>query len=255
MKKSRLHSLSICLVSTVLLFSASCKKETAAPSPVVMGHFYFHLHSNINTTELDSTNPIALDANGRQIKLTVAQCYISAIRLKKPDGNYQDLSGSIILKTIPNEEFLVGDVPTGNYTSVSFDIGLGNPVNSTSPSTYPATSILAPQNPSMWFGSTSQGYMFMNVQGLVDTSASNTGAVNFPVSYQIGTSALLQSIQMPNQTFSVVAGQNNFIHLICDYGKLLQGINFKTQSTASPFVNAAVAAQIAANIPNMFRYE
>ncbi len=243
-----------CLALSLAFFLGSCKKD-ATPAPVGMGHFYFHLHSNVYNTELDTTYPVATDANGRQIKLTTAQFYMSAIRLKKSDGTFLDLSGGIILKTIPNEEYYIGDVPAGNYTSVSFNIGLGNPVNSTNPSTYPASGILAPQTPSMWFGSTAQGYMFMNVQGLVDTTASNTGAVNFPISYQLGTPAMLTGINMPAQTFSVVAGQNDFIHIICDYGKLLQGVNFKTQSSATPFVNASLAAQIAANIPNMFHYE
>ena len=97
--------------------------------------------------------------------------------------------------------------------------------------------------------------MFVNIQGLVDTTALNTGAVNFPISYQLGTQAMLAGIDMPNQTFSVVAGQNDYIHIICDYGQLLQGLNFKTQNTASPFNNVTFTNQITANFPAMFRYE
>jgi hypothetical protein len=36
---------------------------------------------------------------------------------------------------------------------------------------------------------------------------------------------------------------------------MLQGVDFKTQSTGTPVSNTGVAQKIADNIPNMFRYE
>jgi hypothetical protein len=239
---------------SALIFMGSCKKDTT-PAPVGVGHFYLHLHTNVNKTEIDTTHPIAVDALGRHIKLNVAQFYISSIHLLQANGFYTAAYSPIFLKTIGEEQFYVADVPAGNYLSVSFNVGLSDPVNSSDPSTYPSTSIFAPQIPSMWFGSTLQGYIFLNVQGLVDTSASNTGPVNFPVSYQIGRPSELNGINMPVQNFSIVAGQTYFSHIICDYGALLQGLNFRTQSTANPFTTPSTALQITKAVQGMFRYE
>jgi hypothetical protein len=97
----------------------------------------------------------------------------------------------------------------------------------------------------------------MNVAGLVDTSANNNGQVNFPISYQIGSDALLKTVVMPNHPTDFVMDPQStmFIHLICDYGALLKGVNFKTESTTNTANNNAVAVKVANNIPNMFTYE
>jgi hypothetical protein len=241
---------------TVLFFSfASCKKDqTASPAPVTMAQLLVHLHTNIDTSEVD-TSTASKDATGRRIKIKLAQFYASGIRVQKSDGSWLPMTGLIILKTIPNEQYVLGNVPTGNYQSIAFNVGLDATTNSGDPGTQAAGSVLGVQNPSMWFGSTAQGYIFMNIQGMVDTSAGNNGTVNFPISYQLGTSTMLKSVTLPSKTYAVVANQANFVHLICDYGKALAGVNFKTQNMASPWSNATVATQIANNVPGMFRYE
>lgn len=161
-----------------------------------------------------------------------------------------------LLKTIAQEGYLLGNVPAGNYLSATFDVGIDAATNQTAPSAYAASSPLSSQTPSMWFGSTSQGYMFVNITGLADTSAGNNGSVNYPFSYQLGGSSMLKTVTLPDQPLTVaVETIPSYIHIIADYGKLLQGVNFKTQNNATPFVNAGVANQIANNIPTMFRYE
>jgi hypothetical protein len=165
-----------------------------------------HLHTDVDTTEVD-TAVASKDHSGRKIKIKIAEFYASGIQLRKADGSFYALTGSIILKTIGNEVYFVGSAPAGNYTSVTFNVGLSPVSNQTDPSTQSSSSPLSPQNPSMWFGNTTKGYIFMNVQGKVDTSVMNTGLVNFPISYQIGTNALLKTVIMPNLAFAVVSSQ------------------------------------------------
>ncbi len=241
----------IILIALITSFGA-CKKEQ--PAPVAIGQVWFHLHSNIDTNEID-TSMISKDHTGRQLKIKLAEFYASGIQLKKSDGTFYNLTGTIILKTIGTEEYFIGNAPAGNYTSVSFNVGLDPTSNAANAPTEAASTGLSLQTPSMWFGTTAKGYIFMNVQGTVDTSAMNNGPVNVPISYQIGTNALLQNVTMPNQTFAVVGNQTSFIHIICDYGLLLKGVNFKTQTMCDPFTNLPLATQIANNIPGMFRYE
>lgn len=242
-----------------VMISFSCRKKDSATStpPTPKGDLYFHLHTNIDTTEADS-GVVYHDATGRNFQLNIAQFYLSGIALKKADGSVYNIGGAYVLKTLSEEVYMVASgVPAGNYSSVSFNVGIDAPTNQTDPSSHTAGP-LAMQNPSMWFGTTSQGYIFVNVQGLADTSTANTGTVNYPFSYKLGTGSLLRTVNMPMQAFSVVANQSAVIHLIADYGKLLEGINFKTQNSATPFGNGAelsTASQIANNIQHMFRYE
>ncbi|HXC05421.1 MAG TPA: MbnP family protein [Bacteroidia bacterium] len=252
--KPILRSIFIPLFFTTMLLLASCHKDSVSPPPQTYGQVYFHLHTNIDTAEVDTAN-VCTDATGRRIRLRIAQFYGSGFQLQKPDGSWLPVLGAYILKTIANEAYFIGTVPTGNYTNVTFNVGLDPSRNASNPFGYSNGSIFALQTPSMWFGSTTQGYMFLNVQALVDTTASHTGPVNIPVSYQTGTSAMLKSVTFPAQSFSVVTNTITFVHIICDYGKLLQGINFKTQPNGTPFSNPAIATQVANNIPGMFHYE
>jgi hypothetical protein len=237
----------------VILFFCSCKKKdnsTASSIPIPKGDLYFHLHTNIDIAEADSGIAYR-DANGRKIQLNIAAFYISGIVLKKPDGTNYSLNGVCVLKTIAQGVFMLASVPAGNYSSVSFNVGIDATTNQNSPSSY-SSGVLAMQNPNMWFGSVAQGYIFMNVQGLVDTASASNGIANYPFSYQLGTSGMLKAVNLPSQAFSVVANQSTVVHIVADYGKLLQGINFNTQNTATPFNNETTATQIANNITTMF---
>ncbi|MGZ3862117.1 MAG: MbnP family protein [Bacteroidia bacterium] len=253
--------LKISLAASLLIFT-SCTKHTVAPEapPATTGVISLHLHTGIGMNEVDS-GTIAMDANGRNIQLNIAQFYISGVILKKTDGNSVTLD-TRILKTIGEEMYVLGTVPAGNYSSISFNIGVDAANNSKDPAMCSASDPLHTQTPSMWFGSTSQGYMFMNVQGLADTSAAQNAPVSsyMPFCYQLGTNAMFKTVNMPvmSQPVSVTAKstQNSpaMIHVMCDYGKLLEGIDFKTQSCGTPFNGPTVANHVAGNVASMFMY-
>ncbi|HXB41107.1 MAG TPA: MbnP family protein [Bacteroidia bacterium] len=252
------------IIAISLFAFLSCKKKTTdTPPPVPTGVVGIHLHTDINVTEVDS-GKVATDANGRKFQLNTAQFYAYNFILKKTDGSAVTISnGNYILKTIGTEMYVLGTVPAGNYSSISFNVGVDPAYNASNPSTFPSSSPLYTQNPPMWFGSTAQGYMFANIQGLADTSVSQTSTVSQyqSFSYQLGTNAMLKTISLPamsmplSVTANTTSGNPALFHVICDYGKLLQGVNFKTQNAATPFGNTAVATQIANNLPGMFHYE
>jgi hypothetical protein len=241
--------LSVTLFCLVVTFTTSCKKD---PAPIPTGTFLMHLHTNIDSTEVEAGN-IAKDANGSHIQLDVAKLLISNIQLKKSDGTYYTVENAYLVKTIDKEVYTVGSVPAGNYLSVKFNVGLDAATNAKVPSTFDSTNPLAAAE--NWFGSPSRGYIFANLQGKADVSANQSGPVDQAFSYQLGGSSMLQSVSLPDKTFTIIANSDNLVHLTADYGILLQGIDFKTQSNATPSLNAATGVQIANNIPNMFRYE
>ncbi len=232
----------------------ACKKSDNAVVATPKGVLYFHMHTDIDTNEVDSAM-IAMDAIGRHFQLDTAEFYISGVVLHKADGATYAVSGAYALKTMAEEDIKIDSVPTGNYTSVSFNVGVDAAANQTNPATYGASSVLSVQNPSMWFGSTTQGYIFMNIAGYADTTVAQNGPVNRHFSYQLGTSGMLATVNLPVMNFTVVGNEVSFVHLIADYGKVLNGVSFKTQNEATPFVNATIATQIANNISNMIRYE
>ena len=242
-----------------MLFTVSSCKKTS--SSTTMGTFYFHLHTNIDTNEVDDPNMLYRDSMGRHFSLNTAQFYISNIMVHNVNGTMYTIPGAIVLKNIDSEQYVIGQAPVGTYDYVMFNVGLDAATNALSPTAFTTTGYIP--NSTMWYGNTTQGYMFMKLAGTADTTAAQSGTnlVNF--SYEIGSSANLKSVTMPVRTGSpdylytlTASGGNNFIHIICDYGKLLSVVNFKTQdSTDSYSLNPTIANTIANNIPNMFRYE
>ena len=243
-----------------LLSSTSCAtKDTPTPEPVVpKGTFLFHLHTYIDNNEVDLYNITYSTLEGRKISLNMAQLYVSNIQLVKLDGTVVDVSGKKILKVFEADTDLVGDVPVGNYKSIRFKVGLDAATNTLSPTTPSDSAIL--NKPAMWFGSSAQpdGYVFMNLQGKIDTSAT-LDKTPVPFTYKIGTNANYKQVIMGEKNFTVEEGKAIYGHIIIDYSKLFNGIQLNQLSNLSVTTASAnsstIATKIANNIPSMFIYE
>lgn len=252
------------ILFTVLLSFSSCKKnKSEQPEPngngnTPTGTFMLHLHTYIDETEVDLYNITYTTYEGRNVSLSMAQFYISNIQLVKLDGSTYDIPGKKILKVFETDTYLTGTVPVGNYKSIRFKVGLDSVTNSLNPSSSPDSLIL--NKPAMWFGTTTQpdGYVYMNVQGMIDTSASMSGT---PVAfaYKIGTNANFKQVNMSDKNFSIVKDQAEYGHIIVDYYKLFTGVQLNLSSnlsvTSAAGNNSLIATKIAGNIPLMFRYE
>jgi hypothetical protein len=262
------------------LIGGSCKKKSSNdPSPST-GTVGFHLHTDLDSLEinvLDSVNNVL----GRNWSLSIAQLYISNIQLIGLDGTLHSMPDTI-LKMVDTEEYIIGEAPVGNYKSVSFNVGLSPAINhnSNGPAGTDAAgnsssgSILNHQE--MWLGDATypsgsnfnptNGYIFVNFQGKIDTSTSGVGPVSNmqPFCYQIGTDAMYTAVTMPEQDYTITAGQLHLIHIVVHYNKLLTGVNFIHATPATlNITNVAgnnvatnpVAKIIQSNISSMFMYE
>lgn len=240
----------------LLVACIGCQQQEPV-SLVPMGTLYLHLHTNIDVHEIDGYGIPYTDGYGRRMYLSLAQLYLSGIKAIRTDGSSVSLDSTIVLKTNGLEQYRIQQLPTGNYATLSFQVGLNNVINQTNPASYSATSVLGMQNPGMWFGSTSQGYVFVNVQGGVDTTRmQNASLLRYqPFSYQLGTPDELKTITMPVRNFTISRGQSQEVHIVIDYAKLLQGVNLRTEAIATPFSNPMLATKIANNVPAMFRYD
>ncbi len=258
--------LKLFIVTTLLV--VSCKKDkdnsnnndqsnSNDQSNVAKGTLLFHMHTYIEDTEVDAYNVDMMTYAGRIISLSRAQFYISGIQLVKLDGSTVDLQNNVI-KLFESEGLTIGEVPVGNYKSVRFKVGLNATTNALLPSFSSDSIILKMQQ--MWFGSSAQpdGYVFMNVQGNIDTTNAVTGTP-VPFCYKIGTNENYVSVSMPIQNFTVLKDNVNYVHMIVDYSKLFDGIDLTNPSnlnvSSAQDNSSSIATMIKNNIPNLFRYE
>ena len=261
--KNKNYILGLALVAIVALTFNSCKKkddDTATPTPTAAnGTLFIHLHTDVDTAEVANYDSVNVMSSGRKITVHKAQLYISGIQLIKLDGSTVDVSGVIVLKKQEEEVYSIGSVPSGNYKSVKFNVGLSASTNSSTPAVSDSTL----NTPPMWFGATAQpsGFVFVNFQGTIDTTTSATGSVAQmqTFSYKIGTTMNLKSVTMPDQNYTVSPNAAQYIHMMIDYNMLFTGVQLNVSSNLTMNTTSANASsfgmQLANNIPSMFMYE
>ena len=257
-------------IITICLIVSSCKSRSKDPSPsssvpILKGTLALHLHTYLDNNEIDgytSTGSefIYTDENDRKAGLTIAQLYLSEISLIRLDGSMYAIQDTVILKTLDNDVYMLGQVPIGNYRSIRFRLGFNASKN---PQILSGLGIYSRSE--MWYNSSQQsdGYIFLNVQGKIDTSAAHNSSISNiqPFKYQIGAKAADSIfITMPNKNFTVLNTQRlTFLHIIVDYNKIFNGIDLTNQNNLQVINpednNTTLAKNIVKNIPSMFVYE
>ena len=246
------------------LSTTSCKKSSS-PSTSDSGTFYFHLHTNIADSTIADSLTYYFDTLGRSLALTVPQFFISEIMLVNANGNMVSAGNVHILKGLDSEDYVVAKVPVGTYTAAMFNVGLDATTNALPPTANFTPNSWEPET-SMWYGSTSMGYMSMKVQGMYDTTASHSGLNPINFSFEIPNSMTsATSITLPTRgtgawvaypVYVLTKGGTQYVHIICDYAKLLSVLNLKTQYiTDGMNTNVSIATTLAAQVPYMFHYE
>jgi len=254
--------LSILCVSALLILASACgkHKDPIVTTTVDSTALYFHLHTNLDTNEVDAYNEIYTMESGRRISAGITQLYISNVQLIKADGSTYDIPAVIVYKTQETEVYSLGNVPVGSYKSVRFHIGLDSTTN-----TLAASSNAALDHSEMWFNPSAQpgGYVYVNFAGKVDTTTNGNGPDSLmqTFTYKLGTSAAYKEVTMPDHSpvYSFAKDIPQYIHLVVDYSKLLTGIQLNNTANLS-ITNATgntttLGITINSNIPSMFSYE
>lgn len=261
--KNKIHTLLLLPLLMVVVSMSSCKKDNTT-DPVAdnstatsKGTLLLHLHSFIDAQEVDAYNIAYTTDAGRMISLSIGQLYISEIQLEKLDGTFYDVSNQKLLKTLATETYLVGDVPAGNYKSIRFKVGLPSSTNALDPTSSGDSLIL--NRSEMWFSGSAQpdGYVFLNAQGTIDTSADMSGKM-CPFVYKIGTDANYKQVQMPVQNFTIIPNQSQFVHMYADFSRLFTGVTLDSAhlNVTNVLENSSpLATQIANNMTIIFKYE
>ncbi len=252
------------LITSILsaLFLTSCVDNVMNDAPdkdnPPTGTLMFHLHTYLEDQEVDLYNIEYTLQSGKVMSLSLAQMYISEIQLVRLDNTTYDIPLKKVLKVFEAESYLAGNVPVGNYKTIRFKVGLDVTTNALEPNSSADSIIL--NKSEMWFSQTAQqdGYVFMNVQGMIDTTSDNSGS-KIPFCYKIGTNANYLQINMPEKPYTITKDQVFYQHIYIDYTKLFTDVQLNLASNLSiktPIENVSSLAQkIKNNIASMFIYE
>lgn len=250
----RFSRLFILCFGLALLATGGCKKLSTDTSILVLNVYPYFGNDSIVPGKIYRT------AVGDSISFSRADFYISNIQLNGTSGTSISDSGYTLVTFSNHQNLIVGSVPTGNYNSISFNVGVTSSLNHIDPATY-AAGPLAAQSPSMHFADNNTGYIFMAFEGAVD-STNNNASPNKLFSYHIGTDSLLHTVNLPdhsaapyNSVFTATGTKVLTINIIADFSQLLQNVNTSTSTLTNTTDNTVLADTLAAHIPVMFRYQ
>ena len=189
------------------------------------------------------------DHNGAKVDVSAARIYLSDIVLTTADGQEvtftsdpvavpaKDEDGNDITHTLTNKVVLakndlgmqeshLGTAPAGDYSSVSFRIGIVGQDNRVDASQLPATHPMAKQTDKNNHWSWAAGYIYLRLDGQVDTDGDDVVDSNWEAHIGGNANSRVVTLDTPF-TLSETANQ---IHIMVDYQHFLQNVDMSTES-------------------------
>jgi len=254
-------SISILITLVIITFLGSCKKKEKEPitpaetsgSMIVKFEHTFDGHE----FELNSAYYFK-NSNEDSLKFTKLLYNISNIKLKKTDGTIWEQPTSYYLINYANAvagicEFKIEGVPTGDYTEITYTIGVDSAANVSGAQ----TGALDPTNGMFWTWNT--GYIFVKIEG----SYKNVSSGSF--AYHIGgfknatsTNAIQTNVFSFGSTPATVnPNATPQIHLSVDLYNFFSGTGMTLQVPSIPtcMMPGTNAVNLSKNYVDMFTLE
>lgn len=245
------------LIILVLSFS-SCKKQ-GCTDPVSINYnsdaveddgsceYYLQTDLSIQLYPMAGNDALVYNqeytVNGRKLKFTRAQFYISDIRLRKADNSTSAPAMPYILFQSLTNDYNNGMIDTGHYAFLDFSVGVDSAANHADPALWGSTHPLYINSPYASYWDWSQGYVFMKLEGYVDTTASANGIPSTGFAYHTGNDEMLRTVSIPlNKT---IEGKESYIELNVDFAKLLEDVDLQTELQTHAGVNDPLSVKIA----------
>lgn len=202
----------------ISLSFSSCKKTpTPTPTPTVKyGNAVVEIeHSCGTTSPITYGTSIVNPVNGDTLVFNNIKYYVSNIKLKKSDGTWWEDPYSYYLVDLGITDgnlINLDSVPEGDYTDITYTIGVDSIHNISGPQ----TGALSTSNNMFWSWNT--GYIFMKLEG---TSPQSNGAFSFHLGGFSGTNNAIatRSLSFNGSYLSVRTYQTPQLHLSGDIGQ------------------------------------
>jgi len=239
----------------MFLFSVSisvftgCKDDEGNETEML----HLHLHTMVGAVAANYTATFQ-NASGRKFNIADFRYYISNIALIKQDGSEYPITGKVLLADPATHEYELGAVPVGSYKGFKFFLGLDSLTNHSDPTTYAAGNPLAIQTPGIHW-SWNSGYIFMKVEGFVDTTLAANGTPDYEYFYHIGMDMLKRTIDFSNKGFAVESGKDNELVMEFDLLDMLNNVDMRTENQTHTMDNMMLAQKIANNWQSAFSVE
>lgn len=225
---SKFSALWIALAVIAFSFS-SCDNDDDDPAAST-GKLDIEMENTVGTAPLVLNTGNYTTEAGDRFTVTTFNYYISNIKLTKSDGSTFAQPESYYLVKQSEEEsrhFTIPDVPVGDYTGITFTIGVDSARNVAGAQ----TGALDPSNNMFW--SWNSGYIFLKMEGTSPDSRNN--ALVFHVGGFMKPYNAIRTVSpsFNGKTMMVRADHTPEIHFRADVLKLFTGMRFSDAGSTS----------------------
>lgn len=265
MKKHLLKLMIAPLMGAFIMAGTSCKKEGCTDVDAINydedakdddGSCVYPASVQLNFEPMVGSQTFAFNTeytvNGRKVMFERAQFYVSSFGFMK-GGGYESLPNAYLLVHPGQTSYqLTGELAAGTYSGIKFAVGVDSLTNSTvEPESWPAGHALSVNNPNYTYWSWSSGYVFIRLEGKVDTTLAANGTPNYPFVFHVGTNGMLRTVNL-SKTFTVEDGDNVSFDVHVDYAEMLAGIDLRTENETHTMNDMPTASAVANNATNAF---
>jgi hypothetical protein len=237
--------LAFLLVASVALIG-SCKRDS--DSQPTVGTVSFAIQHVVGAQPLALDGTAYTTAAGETFTVSTFEYYISNIKLTKSDGTIYAAPNEyhLVNQAKPaSSSFTISNVPAGDYTGVSFLVGVDSTTTKGDPLALPGD--LNPANAMHWAWAT--GHIFLKLEGTV-TSASPAKPLTCHIGgYRPPLSAIVTAAPSLNGgTLPVRADRAATIQLSADVLKIFDGpTKFTLSNFPTTMMPSAASVQVANN--------
>lgn len=239
------------VIALISVFTFSCKEDPDA-EPGLPGEVTLEFDHIVGTRALSLDNQEYTNTNGDKFTVSRFKYYISNIILKKADGTEykQPESYYLIDESVPaSKNVNIKDIPAGEYTSLTFTIGVDSARNVSGAQ----TGALDPANGMFW--TWNSGYVFVKLEG-TSPQSQNGGLVFHIGGFQKPNNTIRTiSPALNGQKLRIAAGKAPQVHLKVDVLNMFQGANTIKFAELSTTMGGANSVKVADNYVEMFKVD
>ncbi len=246
MKKRSAYSFLALLLTASAALLNGCKHD--ADSQPSTGSVAFELKNVVGQQPLALDGTAYTTAGGETFTVNTFEYYISNVKLTKSDGTtYAAPNEYHLINTAKpgSSSFTVGNVPAGDYTGVSFVVGVDSTTTKGDP--LALTGDLNPANSMYWAWNT--GHIFLKLEGTVTSTSPNKPFTCHIGGYRQPLSAIVTATPSLNgATLPVRASQVPKLSIAADVLKIFDGpTKFTLSNFPTTMMPSAASVQVANN--------